>query len=431
MLAAALMTSVLAVAAAAAPSAPSGVVIIVVDALRADAVDGGSMPRLKAFSAGAAAFERAYSAANWTLPAVASLMTGLDVPSHGAMRLPESADWEGQVQRRDYRPAPGGRLGPGPVTLAELLVRRGWRAEAYTSGAFCLREFGLGRGFQAHKDHYARSDELSADVRAALAVSPDKPFFLYAHLLDAHAPYGESVEGSTAALRVLRRVRDASPEAAERVRALYADAAAKADGAVGDLLDAVLSSPRGRDALIIVTADHGESLGERGSYTHGFSPYAPELRIPLIIRLPGAPPAVIRHPAETVDVLPTVLEALGTSAPAGLPGRSLLPLLRGKRGADKGLLAVTADLPRPDAAAVWRTERWTLVRRGESAELYDAAADPEETTDVAAREPGTVRRLRAALERRLAAARRRAGSSPPWTPEETALEALRAAGYLD
>ncbi len=290
---------------AGAAPAPS-VVLITVDTLRPDALGWvagrNATPEIDRLAAEGARFPGAISPVPLTLPAHASILTGLEPPRHGLRD-------NGQV------------LGPGLATLAEALNARGYRTGAFVSGYPLRALFGLDRGFERYDDGLPLKGQDFGDrpaaetTRAALEwlKGVEGPFFLWLHFYDPHDPYEP-------------------PAAFHRPgpRGAYDGEVAAVDAAVGQLRAGL--ARRGEPLLTVLTADHGESLGEHGEDTHGFFVYDSTLRVPLVLHFPGRlTPAAPALAPRLVDVAPTVLDLLGLPPLTALDGRSLRPALEGRR----------------------------------------------------------------------------------------------------
>lgn len=289
------------------PAAVRSVLLITLDTTRADVLSGDApsralAPRIAALAENGVRFPRAYTVAPLTLPAHASLLTGLAPPRHGVRdnglaALPESAG-----------------------TLAEALKERAFETAAFVSALVLDRGFGLAQGFELY-DQPALVERVSghesverpAHETARLAVAwleerdRDRPFFLWVHLYDAHVPYAPAPE------HLARAQGDA-----------YRGEIAALDDAVGLLVDALTEHDLASETLIVLTSDHGESLGEHGEPTHGALCYEAVVRVPLLFHFPGAPPM----PGPTrlvslVDLFPTILARLGVPVPPGLDGVDL------------------------------------------------------------------------------------------------------------
>jgi arylsulfatase A-like enzyme len=436
------------------------IVLISLDTVRADRLEldrhpSPTAPQLSWLAERAVLFEAAFAPEPWTLPSHTSLLTGLHPVVHGVRSV-------------------GARLPEAQQTLAERLATRGYRSFAFVSSApdgFVGAERGLDQGFEAfhHAPHDrlrglgtswlrvagslagrdpAGGDALVAHVTDFLSRPPREPFFLFVHLYDAHSDFRtEPYEAPEALVRELsppfagrfppcdaagrcatRRLEawnraveagQPAPElfAAAEIAGLLAryDAGLRhLDELVGHVLAALRRQGLFDDALIVVTADHGEEFLEHGRFLH--AQLAPELlHVPLLIKLPGGQGAGrrIAAPVATTDVLPTLTAALGLPSEATLDGRSLLPLL--------------------EASAPEASER----------ELHFALADVRSgrEREIAVRSPdGRFLRLAANLtarsgpEERLRAwyrdARARSARPAAVAVSEAETERLRALGYL-
>lgn len=270
------------------------------------------------------------------------------------------------------------------MTLADRLKRAGYRTAAFVGAAVLDVRYGLDRGFDAYDDKYAEArgapdfyvvERRAPDVlRPALewildARAAPGPWFAWVHLFDPHAPYRAPHEYTT----------ERSPYDAE---------VAYTDRALSDALEQLRAGGQLDRTLIIVTADHGESLGEHGETTHGLFAYESTLRVPLIVTGPRIDASVLTRPAAHVDVMPTVLDLLGLEGEPGLDGRSIVD------ASDTAAIyfeALDASLTRdwaPLTGIVFRN--WKYIDLPVP-ELYDLAADPAEERNLAAREPQRLR----------------------------------------
>lgn len=318
-----------------APAGPD-VILISVDALRADrlGVYGGPpglTPALDRFAADAVVFERAYSQEPWTLTSHMSMLTGLYPDVHG-LDLGRSLD-------------------PSIWTIVERLRDAGYRTAASVMGCYWLTpEFGYGAGF----DRYEEDDRLAAprvDAAARWLLADDRPGFLFLHLYDPHSDFGvlpyeaseESIArfapGATAgfdawtpeggASEAMHRVNVGELSMPDSLRvataALYDAGVHDTDRALGSFFDALRSAGRYDDAWIVVLADHGEALGERGLFMHG-DLMESTLRIPMLVKQPGNVGAGTRieRLVETVDVAPSILATAGLPPEDPSQGRDLI-----------------------------------------------------------------------------------------------------------
>ena len=309
----------------AAAEAGPNILLVTVDTLRADHLGcyGSTSvrtPAADALAARGALFTRAFAHSPLTLPSHANILLGLTPNAHGVH------DNSCFIVREDF------------LTLAEWLKARGYATGAFV-GAFPVdSRFGLVQGFDVYDDNYGTQGptdmvfvERKADAVVAKAAEWLKgrtgPWFLWVHLFDPHQPY-EPPE----------------PFLSRYPGRPYEGEVAYADSALGKLLGFLKDRGLEDRTAVIFTADHGEALGEHGETTHGYFAYNATLRVPLILALPGAKPGRVEANVGHVDIFPTLCGVVGAKEPPGLQGRSLLPLVRGKKLPDKPIFfeALTA-----------------------------------------------------------------------------------------
>jgi arylsulfatase A-like enzyme/Flp pilus assembly protein TadD len=389
----------------ASPRAP--IILVTIDTLRADRLPaygyrGVETPNLDALRRDGVLFENAYSHCPLTLPSHVSLLTGLLPPGHGVRN--------NLGYRLDASSHP---------TLPALLKGAGYATGAAVSAWVLRPETGLGAGFDSYRDVPGRTDgrgsvaEVQRSGRETVALALEfvaahrgQPFFLFVHLYEPHAPYAPP-----------------SPQR-ERWGATYEGEIATADAAVGDLLAGLKRMAVYDDALVVLTSDHGEGLGEHGEDEHGILLYREVLHVPLIVKRPGAAGrgTSVARVVGLVDVLPTVTESVGLAAPRGMAGGSLFA-----QGPARAAIYSETFYPRIHLG--WSElhsivdERYHLID-GPRPELYDLVRDPAEKSDVARSATTTV----AALTRELD--RRRGDFRPPEAVGTAERESLQALGYL-
>ncbi|MFL6233938.1 MAG: sulfatase-like hydrolase/transferase [Thermoanaerobaculia bacterium] len=354
------------------PRQPS-LVLVTLDTVRADHLGcygdrEAVTPSLDRLASEGLRFANASSAVPLTLPSHTCLLTGLLPPHHG------------------LRNNGVGALRPGTATLATLLSAAGYRTGAFL-GAFVLdHRFGLKAGFEVYDDEIERDpkagpvleaerpgNEVVDRALAWLGKDDKRPFFLWAHLYDAHAPYtpppawGQRHPGRP-----------------------YDGEISFVDEQVGRILEELRRRGLDRDTVVAVVADHGEGLGEHGEMTHGLLLYEPTLHVPLLLRVPwAAKPRVVETPVSLVDLAPTLAGLLGRPFPGALDGRDLSKaLLAGGEPAQGELYAET----RYPAIFGW-TPLSALRRRdlkyiaGSKPELYDLRRDPREGANLLQGQP--------------------------------------------
>jgi arylsulfatase A-like enzyme/Flp pilus assembly protein TadD len=398
------------------PSDPPNLLLISIDTLRADRIGayGGKVETktLDRLAAQGVLFERAVSQVPVTLPSHASLFTGAYPTLHGVH------------DNGSYR------LESRNQTLAETLRGHGYRTGAFI-GSFALdSRFGLDQGFEVYDDYYGdargpegfgiserRASSVLAPALSWIEEASPQRWFAFVHLYDPHAPYQAP-----------------SPFRERYAREPYSAEVAYVDQALGEFLSRLREAGALVNTLIVVTADHGEGLGEHGEKTHGMFAYDSTLHVPLVFSWEGRLPRGRRVGARVrlIDVAPTVLDLVGLGRPpvSEQAGESLAALARGEEeGKDRESYF--------EALAFHLNRNWaplTGIYRGKLKyirlpipELYDLSADPGESRNLF--EPGLaqVQPLAAALEE--IAPSDLTGLEPGSVDEETAAR-LRSLGYV-
>jgi choline-sulfatase len=402
------------------PPAARHVVLVTIDTLRAD--------RLGAYGHAAAATPHLDRiAGEGVLAADASAHVPLTRPSHVTLftgRLPTE-----HGIRDNVSPA----VLPDVPVLAQLFRDAGFRTAAFVSSVVLSSESGLDRGFESYSDRFAggsddarflssaqrRGDQTLDEAVQWLEANRAGRLFLWVHLYDPHDPY----------------------EPPEPYLSRYADRpydgeVAWSDELVGRLDAALARLGLGGQALLVVTSDHGEGLGDHGEALHGFFTYQTTLRVPLILRGPGlARGKRLSGLIGLVDLFPTLLDLAGVPPPAGirLGGTSFAATARGGPSVPEAPLYAESLVPLlhfgwSDLRVV-RDGRWKYVQAPRP-ELYDLQADPGERTNLLAAEPARAEAFRKGLARFLAAERE---ASPPGAAggiSTELLERLGALGYV-
>jgi arylsulfatase A-like enzyme/Flp pilus assembly protein TadD len=390
--------------AAALPADARDVLLITIDTLRGDALGFAgnrdvATPTLDRLAAAGRFYPNAHAHNVLTLPSHVNILSGRYPYEHGV------------------RDNSGFQVPAELPTLATVLAAAGWQTAAVV-GAYPLdSSFGLDRGFAVYDDEYPRGSspasfviaERRGDVVVAQALEwwrrhAGGKRLLWVHLYDPHAGY-EPPE----------------PWRSRYAARPYLGEVAAVDEFLAPLLDPVLAG-RERPAIVVVTGDHGEALGDHGELTHGLFAYESTLRVPLLVWTPGIVPGRDERWARHVDVLPTILERLGVETPAKLPGRSLLQAPPATPD-DSYFESLSTNLNRG-----WAPLRG-MLRGGHKwidlplPELYDLARDPAEERNLFAEQ----RRLAAELRRALP-------EEAVWPPRKGEVSgeqaaALRSLGY--
>jgi arylsulfatase A-like enzyme/Tfp pilus assembly protein PilF len=365
-------------------SAPN-VVFITIDTLRADHLGCYGYkeihtPNIDALASESVRFTRAYTPVPVTLPAHTVIFTGT-YPLLSGMH--------------DFS---GNKLNPSQSTLASVLKQQGYVTGAVIGSAVLDSRFGLNRGFDFYYDHFdfnrlqesnleemERPGNLVTDATLDwLGKNYQSKFFLWMHLYDPHYPY-----------------RPPPPFNEEYKDRLYDGEIAFADVQVGRLIAFLKAKGVYKNTLIVLTGDHGESLGEHGEKTHGFFIYNATLHVPVIIHLPGsASEKTVPELVSLADLMPTVLHGLNVDVPSGVQGRNLLPLMTPKQSEEPRNLYAETFLPRlhfnwSELRAV-ETEKYHFIDAPRP-ELYDLAADPNETQNLDSEKKAVSEELRGRL----------------------------------
>lgn len=450
--------------AARAPAGAPHLLLITVDTLRADHLGAWgyrrhTSPEIDRLAEGGVRFAQAVAQWPKTTPSVVSLLTGTYPRTNGVTR--------------DTRQA----LPASRVTIAERLADAGYDTAAVVTNANLARLFGFDQGFSAYietwkdsrDDDPERATYVTDHALDWLAQRPrDRPFFLWVHYVDPHAryeppaPYDGMFEHDAyydpahrAPLHAGRdddmggipgRARLGDRTEVDFYRAQYDAEIRYVDHEIGRLLSKIDDASPGERIAVVLTADHGESLGEHEYYfDHGRLPYDDCVRVPLVVRPPDRadpPGRVVERPVELIDILPTLLTFAGLPPLAGAEGRSLAPLLSGEEDPGRSPYAFTES----GYSEAWqrsiRDARWKLVHvrdpadralmTGAEWELYDVIADPGETRNLFAQAPAEAERLAAGLADWV-----RRGPVSPTQPIQTVPidreteDRLRSLGYVE
>jgi choline-sulfatase len=401
-------------------AASHNVVLITLDTTRADRMGflgskRGLTPNLDALARQSAVFTRTYSQVPLTTSSHATILTGTYPQFHRVV-------------------GPEVPLAKDLPDLPVIMQTHGYMTAAFVSSVI-LDPKGGGRGFdrgfgtydagfrslRPGEDRYKtverRGGEVVAHATAWLNGHQGKPFFIWIHLFDPHAPY-EPPE----------------PFKSRYASELYDGEIAYEDSAIGKFLDELRTRGLYDDAIIVAMADHGEALGEHGERGHGIFLYDPTIHVPLLIKLPSGTSGGERIEARAglVDVMPTILEAQGFPIPRAVQGKSLLPILKasGKIPSERAIYAET-DYPHPFGWSSLRSLRSGkyLFISAPRKELYEEKTDPASEHDVASKFGAVTSTLSTALDKfRQQTSSSAAKSATSFDPQQA--QRLRALGYL-
>ncbi|MFQ5791297.1 MAG: sulfatase, partial [Acidobacteriota bacterium] len=419
------------------------VVLISIDTLRRDHTSlygyrRRTTPGLENLARQAVVFDDAVSTSSWTLPAHASLLTSLYPSVHGAVNL--------NLRLSDELPG-----------LPRLLKEQGFFSQAIVTHLYLARPYGFGEGFDRH--FYlpeTRAKEVTDRAIGFLRAKGDRDFFLFLHYYDPHwhydprPPYDRIFDplysGSTTG--VWWEFKHLAPESIDprdlqHIVALYDGEIRFTDRQLERLFGEMKGLEVFDKALLVVTADHGEEFLDHGGWEHQKTLYEEQIRVPLLIKLPGSVEAGrrVKEQVSLIDVAPTVLDILGLSSPPSFQGRSLMPLLGGGDSFPRAAWSETEHTVDGShklalrRGAAGRKLIFSLRGDGEPPviELYDLRQDAVEKRDLASGAPKEVERAQTRLEHYLALAAERRAETPPSFPVDLSpeqLDKLRALGYV-
>lgn len=414
-------------AASAPEPAIRNVILITLDTTRADALGayGQSLPaspNIDRMAAEGVLFAQVASSAPSTLPSHATILTGKHPYAHGA------------------RSNSGYVLSEANTSLAEVLRSHGYRTAAEIAAPVIGRHTLLDQGFDSYRDSFSPGvggtdltikttegnrrvqlrERMATDITKFgiefLRVHRDEKFFLWLHFFDAHKYHTPPPEF---AARL--------PESPYHAEILFID------HEIGRLLSVLEGLGLKRRTLVVLTADHGESLKQHGELNHSYFVYDSTIRVPLILWGPSVlrPGSVVESLVRTVDIAPTVLDLLDLPPLEQAQGVSLASLIRGEER-DLNLMAYGESIDimpfGTSPLRFVRKGRWKYLHKV-NPELYDVVADPGELNDLAARRPEVVEQLRSEMERLITSAPATPSGAEVPIDAETR-EQLQALGYM-
>ncbi len=396
---------------------PPNVYLITMDTTRADHLSpyGHDIetPNIAFLAEQGVVYDRCYTPVPITLPSHLSILTGTYPWFHG---VHENA---------------GFYVSEEMTTLAEVLSGAGYRTGAFVGSYPLDSQTGLDQGFEVYDDHYPSSLEEGKhpmlrgffDERpAAGVVRPalqwlddlgDDPFFLWTHFFDPHQPH-----------------RPPSPYAERYMDRPYDGEIALVDEAIGRVLEKLRSLDLLDDTVIVLTADHGEGLGDHGELTHALLLYSATVRVPLILVDPEGVPGRVTGPVVTVDIFPTLLQRLGFALPEAVQGKPL-PLNDSQQLPDRMIPTETlygALLHGWSPLERLTSDRWVYIH-GPEPRLFDLSVDPGETQNRKGDHPEVVANLAQKLQDlRRSLTGSMAARASSISPEK--IQRLQALGYL-
>jgi arylsulfatase A-like enzyme len=378
------------------------VVLIDVDTLRSDRLGcyghaRATSPRLDAWAAReAVVYLDNSSTAGWTLPATASMLTGLAVHQHGATSFSNAVSAQ-------------------TPTLAGYLREAGYETFGTADGSVLRPRFGFGQGFDVYDGDRSVQGDWKRELEWIRARRSERPFFLFLQTYRVHAPYrwderfvdpgydgrwkGRAIEYEHFIDPFCEGKLVLADEEKQLASDLYDAQIHEVDRMLGDFLAGLEAAVSGQPYLVIVTSDHGEEFFEHGKMAHGFSLYEEVLQVPLIVRFPAATgrgPGRVQERTSILDIVPTVLDVAGLPLPEALPGRSLLRPL----DPAASFVAQHGSKTRTIRHGSYKLIDGHIKRRGGrqlGSQLFDLEDDPGERRNLLYKEPKLVRTLHSRL----------------------------------
>jgi arylsulfatase A-like enzyme len=414
------------------------ILVYLVDALRSDRLGCygsklGLSPRIDAMAEKSWVFDAAVAQCSWTKPSVASLFTGLPPVEHSVNdkghRLPDEVE-----------------------TIAELFAQAGYQTAGFSTNAYVSRSQGFAQGFESFEYAPASSREVTQWVAEWLTQysADERPFFLYVHTVDPHAPYEPTPDfrrrfapdvsdpriGGLPSLEAMSRGEvPITPQVIADLMSLYNAEVAENDAAFGDLMDVLEASRRIENTLVVFLSDHGEEFNEHRALGHGMDLHQEVLSVPLVLHIPSqVKPRRLSMPVQHIDLVPTLMEAAGVPMTRRLEGRSLFSVASATWYEDRRIYSYLDLDGRRGIAST--TARWKLILplggmgfRGPA--LYYRRNDPTERRDVASEHSVLAGYEATCARSALARMERHAVVSEAGTLDPAERRDLEALGYVD
>jgi choline-sulfatase len=414
--------------------AKPNVLIILVDALRADYLGcygfkGDISPAIDTFSARSTIFKNCYAQASWTKPSVATLFTSLYPEQHGLID-----EGKRKPTAKERSALKTSVLSDSAVTLAEILKKNGYETVGLVDSDWLNREFGFSQGFDRYDDpgkfgHPSWPPTSDALINKTIYWlghrSNERPFFLYLHLVDVHAPYQADRESfaKVGKFEIPEIDSEISPDEWKSKpryltvplkgkkwkrrlnwRKAYASGVTKFDQRLSRLFDYLNEKGIDRNTLIVFTSDHGEEFLEHGQWHHGLSLHNQVLHVPLLIHIPGQIRSLNSNfEMGLIDVAPTLLASMDIPfEKPSFEGRNLSALLSGGPAPEPRPIFSSTIKDNPDVFALV-SDGYKLIwdRRSDKTLIYNLRRDPYEREDLPAEYQPLALRLRQMLDRHL------------------------------
>ena len=400
------------------------IIFISMDALRYDVtgLDGGESAtrNLQSFAEESVVFHNATSAAPWTLPSHMSVWTA---------RWPSIHQVTNKLKLLASNQMVENTLSPGIQTFPDLLMEKGFLAGGFTGGAGVQSKYGFGRGFDTYLDdrYFGGFDHSIPVAQQWIEKNREKKFFAFVHGYDVHGQYplsdgarntlsgkyktklsGDIKENASLREKGLSAIQKPGDEAnlsgtlsdsdASFLKDVYLEKVRAADERVGNFLQFLRQSGLLDRSIVILFSDHGDEFMEHNAVDHGATLYEEQLHVVMMIRFPGfAKRHDIHNPVRTIDIFPTVFDSLKFQNPAGVDGKSLLPMLRGQQQ-DLPIFAETDYRLYRHLRSYRKGDHKLIIdlQDGEK-ELFNLKDDPHEQKNISSSEPRITYEMEQAL----------------------------------
>jgi arylsulfatase A-like enzyme len=408
-------------------------------------------PNLDRLCREAVRFERAVAPSPWTLPSMASILTGRYPHQH-------FAGWSVNPRSEEVRVLAKFR-GDTP-TMAVYFREMGYRTAGFFCNPFTHPTYGLDQGFHTYdyspgdNSKIRKADQVVSDAVEWLSSGDGRPFFLVLHFFDPHLDYdpppdlAEAFIGdykgemrapfSPATLRPIRKGEELTDEDdREFVKSLYDAEVLGSDRALGAFIEHLKKAALYNRALLVVTSDHGEEFWEHGGFEHGHSLFREVVEVPLVIKFPGIASRLtggrsVKKYVSLVDIFPTLAEFMGWPEPGGLAGMSLCPSLGMIYVPDRAVFSMNPLYGKDELVALYRNDYKIIVERERGdMMIFNLASDPREHNDLY----GKVE-LPADIESRVneikaILADMKNQKLEPSQPDRETIEQLKSLGYVE
>ena len=369
------------------------IVLIILDSLRADHLGcygyaRNTSPNIDDLAKNGLIFSNAFSQGGYTLASIPSIFTSKFPLSHGVF-INQNGD----------------KLDANETTLAETLKNNGYVTASFTGGGYTSHVYGFSQGFDLYKEtDWGDMKEVNQLASDWLEIKQEKPFFLFLHSYSIHDPFNPPepfskiyASGYNGQLKntflnyilfekINKRTLTLSKEDVEYITSQYDGGIRYCDEQLGKLFKKIVTLGLDSNTIVILTSDHGEDLMDHGTISHG-DLYDEGIHVPLIVKYPylSLENNKIGSIVRSIDIMPTILDILALPLAASMEGKSLLPLMLGKKDKHERMVFSFGNSSKLKVRIALRTKNWKLIYsyKTEQDELYNLEKDPKELNNLA------------------------------------------------